>query len=97
MSLAIEPLTLVDVSIGILHAALSIHVFVLDVSGVKRTVLVLDVAQAFPDGLVVLVKFTLVLAFVIDLRPVVVPHEIFAVVFGCHVSLPLFLGHKRVV
>lgn len=96
MSLAFGPHTLVDVSISVFHAAWSFHVFVFDLSRVKRTVLVFDIAQAFPDGLVVLVKLTFVLAFVVDLRPVVVPHKIISSISGHQICFPLLLAHERV-
>jgi hypothetical protein len=91
VSLAIEPLSLVNISVGMSHTALAIQHLFLGESLIFGPILELDDAKAFPGGFS-LVPITLVLTVLVDGLEVVVPTQEFSI--GLSPVLVLLLRHQ---
>jgi hypothetical protein len=91
MSFSVEPLAMVDVTIGVSHLAFAVEHLVLSESFILRAVLELDNTQTFPSSLALL-PVALVFPVLVNRLEIVIPSQEFTIFFQPFVIL--LLMHK---
>ena len=96
--LAVLPLTLVDVSIRVVHPSFSVEQLVLSLTLVARSVTEFDFSQSLPVGSVLVPEASVLLlgfGILVELHPVVVPVELLSLIL--HEFRELFVRHQGLI